>query len=83
MHKLIYPLLAIVVAIFFGFQIQESQKFYYAFNEKIPLNEVDNKLVARYSETSSKENATLTLRRNYSDANQKWQDDICTKIDAL
>ena len=65
---------AILLAAYFGFQIQESQKFYYGFNEKIPLTEVETKLVIRYPDEISKESASSFLARTYANATQQWQD---------
>lgn len=61
MKKTVYFLFALVVMVFFGFQNQEDQKFYYAFNEKILLTEVENKFVIRYSESMGRATASSTL----------------------
>lgn len=45
---------ALIAAVLFGFMLQKSQRFYYGFNEKIPLIEVENKLVVRYSASINK-----------------------------
>ena len=56
MKKFVYFLFALAVVILFAFQMQEEQKFYYAFDENISLTNIDNKFVARYSHDVDKEN---------------------------
>ena len=63
MKKTVYFLFALVVMVFFGFQNQEDQKFYYAFNEKILLTEVENKFVIRYSESMGRATASSILTK--------------------
>lgn len=38
--KLYLLSVALIAALLFGFMFQESERFYYGFNEKIPLIEV-------------------------------------------
>jgi len=65
---------AIIVAFLFGFMFQETERFYYGFNEKIPLTEVENKLVVRYSESVNKDNTSSALTRTYATVHQTWKD---------
>ena len=72
----------LVLAVFFGFQDQQGLKFYYAFNEKITLTEVEAKLVIRFSESSTKESSEAILSRDYAEVHQEWQDDRTVIISA-
>lgn len=74
MKKILLPLLTILIFIF-GFQIQESQKYYYSFNQKIPLIDIENKIVIRYSKTIAKEEVASSLRRRSPEIIQSWQDE--------
>ncbi len=61
--------------VFLGFQAQDNQKYYYAFSEKIPLAEVEQKLVVRYSDTPDRNIETNSFRKSDPAIQQKWQDD--------
>lgn len=76
MKTKLYLLSAVLIAaILFGFVFQESQKFYYGFNEKILLTEVENKLVVRYSPSISKDNVSNALTRVHATVQQTWKDE--------
>ena len=75
MKKFVYFLFALAVVFLFAFQIQEEQKFYYAFDEKISLMNVDNKFVVRYSHNVDKENASSGLRKTYDNSSLLWHDE--------
>ena len=80
MKKLFYPLTALII--FFGllaFQDQ-NQKYYYAFDKKIPLTEVDNKLVIRYNRVQEKEKISSSLRNTHSEIKLEWQDETTAII---
>jgi subtilisin family serine protease len=74
MKKLLLLILASAV-IFLGFQAQDNQRYYYAFNEKILLTEVEQKLVVRYSEVPDKNIEGNSFRKSDPTATQKWHDD--------
>ncbi|MFM7429008.1 MAG: S8 family serine peptidase, partial [Flammeovirgaceae bacterium] len=74
MKKLLLLILASAV-IFLGFQAQDNQRYYYAFNEKILLTEVEQKLVVRYSEVPDKNIESNSFRKSDPTATQKWHDD--------
>ncbi|MFM7857484.1 MAG: S8 family serine peptidase, partial [Flammeovirgaceae bacterium] len=58
-----------------GFQAQNNEKYYYAFNEKIPLAEVEQKFVVRYSEIPDKNLETNFFLKSDPTIKQKWHDD--------
>lgn len=75
MKKFVYFLFALAIVILFSFQMQEEQKFYYAFNEKISLTNIDNKFVVRYSHDVDKENVTSDLIKAYDNSSLQWHDE--------
>lgn len=64
-----------MVVVFFAFQSQENQKFYYAFNEKVPLSEVANKFVVRYSINMDKRNASNSIKKSFANSSEYWHDE--------
>lgn len=73
--KLYLLSVALIAALLFGFMFQENERFYYGFNEKIPLIEVENKLVVRYSEGLGKDNVSNYLKQTYPTVQQIWKDE--------
>lgn len=41
------------VIVTMSFTHSDNSKFYYAYNEKVKLNELDNKLIVRYKENKN------------------------------
>jgi hypothetical protein len=64
-----------MVVVFFAFQSQENQNFYYAFNEKIPLSEVANKYVVRYSRNMDKGSASNSIKNSFANSSEYWHDE--------
>jgi subtilisin family serine protease len=66
---------ALAAIVFTGFDERAESKYYYAYDEKIYLNEVDDKLLVRYNrEMSGDDKNTLSL--SIPDLkNAEWQDD--------
>jgi hypothetical protein len=63
MKNFLYLIIStIAVVIFFAFQNQETEKFYYEFDEKIPLFEVENKFVVRYAREFDKMKSSKVIK---------------------
>ncbi len=73
--KLYLLSVALIAALLFGFMFEENERFYYGFNEKIPLIEVENKLLVRYSEGLGKDNVSNYLKQTYPTVQQIWKDE--------
>ena len=82
MKKLPYLLTLFILGALLGFQNQGNQLFYYAFNRKVLLSEVENKLVVRYSPGTNKEVFSAAIRSAYGDLAQKWHDSRTVVITA-
>jgi len=58
-----------------GFTHINEAKFYYAYNEKIYLNEHDNKLIVRYVENKKSDKERISLYSELEDHVIEWKDD--------
>lgn len=77
-------LLSFTMFALFGFwSFQQDQLFYYGFNEKIYLTEVENKLVVKYYETGTRESNQADLSNLISTETTAWQDDRTVIITAV
>lgn len=50
-----------------SFISQDDSKFYYAYEEKIYLNELDNKLIIRYKQNKSSDKSKISLKSKIQD----------------
>ncbi len=82
MNKLIYFLIAVFILILLGFQNQKDEKFYYSFNKRIMLSEVDTKLVIRFSEGEKRTTSSSSLTELFSGAKQDWLDERTVVIES-
>lgn len=55
--------------------IEDEDKFYYAFEEKIPLISVEGKFVVRYRQKVEEKTETDQLETLFQDISVSWQDD--------
>ncbi len=58
-----------------GFADYKNATFYYAYNEKIYLNELDNKVIVRYKHNKNSNKAKISLASILSDKMTVWKDD--------
>lgn len=50
-------------------------RFYYSYNEKIYLNELDNKLIVRYKQNKKSDKKRISLSSEFDDKVIVWKDD--------
>ncbi len=56
---------SLVIVVIMSFKLLNNSKFYYAYNEKILLNESDNKLVIRYKHTKNSDKKLISLTNEF------------------
>jgi hypothetical protein len=86
--KNIYFILGLVILstfVIMGFTLSNNSKFYYAYNKKIYLNELDNKLIVRYKKNKNSNKSKLSLSQELANKPIEWKDDstcirFCSKI---
>lgn len=78
-----YLLIAGLIAHVSGlFQVDQETKFFYAYSEKIPLSEVNNKLIIQYKTNKRSESGTfLSLFPEIQEHNLIWRDDSTLVIE--
>jgi len=70
---LISTLFFIVLAIMSFVGLQKAN-FYYAYNEKIILNKLDNKLIVRYNQNKNSDKKLISLYSELMDKSIDWKD---------
>lgn len=76
--KSISFILTVALLIVIGIELstlQNSDRFYYGFDKKIPLSLVDNKVVVRYSEKINRELVISKIKSQADKSSFEWQDD--------
>ena len=58
-----------------SFSNSNNSKFYYAYNEKVILSELDNKLIVRYKQNKKSDKTKLSLNLELSNKPIEWKDD--------
>ena len=58
-----------------SFSSSNNSRFYYAYNEKIYLNELDNKLIVRYKQNKKSDKANISLNHELANKPMEWKDD--------
>lgn len=58
-----------------SFSSSNNSKFYYAYNEKIILSELDNKLIVRYKQNKKSDRTKMSLNRELVNKPMEWKDD--------
>ena len=53
----------------------QKSSFYYAYNEKIYLNKLDNKLIVRYNQNKKSDKKLISLYSELMDKSIDWKDD--------
>lgn len=72
----IYAILSLfIIIVVASFIPLNNQRFYYAYNEKIYLNELDNKLIVRYKQNKKSDKSKLSLYSELLDKQFEWKDD--------
>ncbi len=66
-------ILSIIVAM--SFTRTNNSKFYYAYNEKIQLDELDNKLIIRYKQNKKSDKGNISLKQELANKLIEWEDD--------
>ncbi|WP_339678967.1 hypothetical protein [Cyclobacterium marinum] len=75
MKRFVIPVLFLffVLGIIFSFSLlNKEQKYYYAFEEKIPLYTVENHYVLRYDTIPAKEPESLKLKGMFPEISLFW-----------
>jgi subtilisin family serine protease len=62
------------------FPSQQEEKFYYAFDKKVPLIPKPNTLLVKYSEETDKEKVKVLLTRLDSEAKIKWHNPLLAEV---
>lgn len=75
---IIFLLLTIVAVMSFTKTV--NQRFYYAYNEKIVLNEFENKLIVRYNQSKKSDKSKISLAAELDEKQFDWKDDSTCKI---
>ena len=58
-----------------GFAQTQQSNFYYAYSEKVPLEEMANKIILRYKKNKKNEKGQVLLSLGISDESISWKDD--------
>lgn len=75
-HKyVIFTIVALLILAVMSFTNSSNSKFYYAYNEKIYLNELDNKLIVRYMHNKKSNKELISLSAEIADKQLEWKDD--------
>lgn len=72
---LIVNVLLLSIAAVMSFTVSNDQRFYYAYNEKIYLNELDNKLIVRYKHSKKSDKGQISLTVELAEKQFEWKDD--------
>jgi transposase len=72
---LIFGLAILLVILAMSFTRTNNSKFYYAYNEKIVLNELDNKLIVRYKQNKKSDKTKMSLMQELANKPIEWKDD--------
>lgn len=77
---LIVTVLLLSIAAVMSFTASNNQRFYYAYNEKIYLNELDNKLIVRYKHSKKSDKGQISLAAELAEKHFEWKDDSTATI---
>lgn len=61
--------------IIMGFSQTQQSNFYYAYSEKVPLEEMANKIILRYKKNKKNEKGQVLMSLGISDESISWKDD--------
>lgn len=80
----IFTILLLTLIAIMSFSSSNNSKFYYAYNEKVYLNELENKLIVRYKHNKKSDKKQLSLYSELGDKQFEWLDDsTCIIITAI
>lgn len=71
----IFTIVALSIGAVMSFTHSGNSKFYYAYNEQIYLNELDNKLIVRYQHSKMADKGQISLSVELADKQFEWKDD--------
>lgn len=71
----IFIIVALTIVVVMSFTPSNNQKFYYAYNEKNYLNELDNKLIVRYKHSKKSDKGQISLAAELAEKQFEWKDD--------
>ncbi|MCK9421961.1 MAG: S8 family peptidase [Bacteroidales bacterium] len=71
----IFTMLSLSIIAVMSFTPSNNQRFYYAYNEKIYLNELDNKLIVRYKHSKKSDKGQISLSVELAAKQFEWKDD--------
>ena len=72
---LILGFIILLTIVVMSFTRTNNSKFYYAYNEKIVLNELDNKLIVRYKQNKKSDKTKISLNQELGNKPIEWKDD--------
>lgn len=72
---LIFGLAILLVILAMSFTLTNNLKFYYAYNEKIALSELDDKLIVRYKQNKKSDKTKISLNQELANKPMEWKDD--------
>tara|TARA_R110000822_G_C15329237_1_gene494444 strand:- start:2686 stop:3222 length:537 start_codon:yes stop_codon:yes gene_type:complete len=67
--------LLLAAFIIMGFSQTQQSNFYYAYSEKVPLEEMANKIILRYKKNKKNEKGQVLMSLGISDESISWKDD--------
>ena len=67
--------ISLIISLLMGFIQSNSSKFYYAYDEKVYINENENKLIVRYKSNKKNEKKIISSSLEFKDKNVQWKDD--------
>jgi hypothetical protein len=73
-----YLILGIIILstiVVMSFSNSNNSKFYYAYNEKVYLNELNNKLIVRYMQNKRSDKENISLKQELASKPMLWKDD--------
>lgn len=66
---------ALAIMAMLGFTSLKNESYYYAYNEKVYLEELDNKIVVRYNHNKKSDKKKMSLYSELADKHIEWKDD--------
>jgi hypothetical protein len=74
-NNIVIGALLLLILVIMGFANFNEQKFYYAYNVKVYLNELDNKVIVRYKQNKKSDKSMISLSSELSNKQIEWKDD--------
>ena len=67
--------ISIIALLILGFVQSNQSKFYYAYDEKVYINESENKLIVRFKNSKKKDKIKISTSEDFKDKLLQWKDD--------